>query len=573
MTFSYEKRSPGDVLSSQDWNAAMQEIVRMETAKVNRNGADTLKGPLTIAEALTVSGNMGLGKPASSDVRLDIKGDLRVTEGSINANLLVRDTRDVNDSPTAFDRVVSFDFKKRDVVGAPGEGNFSGMLTLAPWTDNSGDAHHQLNFNEGGIFWRQGQPDATSWDQWRRIPHEGMTSSFTLQGNLGVGLTNPGQALVINSAFNSGRQAGSGMTYGGAIAISSNAPQIDFIDTDAGQGDWAIHVNSSKLYFVREPWNYQDLVLDGVGRVGIGTDTPQAKLQVVGGAIMPSVGNSATAGIFFPTDPGGGGGDAAWLRYYMRSGESGTLELGISNDGDDHLALMASGGVGIGTNTPSDTLEVRGNVRMLTHSNPLRFTSGWSSFTDTSVNAAEISNDTSAYKKLMIVGNRSADNSTRRVGIWDRLDVHGLIVADSGITTPQIRQPNGRFYLALQDDRNFVMYDGGRAVWATGTNTSDIALKEKITTIPNALEKLLSLRGVFFFWKDGALGDEREIGVIAQEVEQAFPELMQTLGKNQKLVQYDKFAPILIEAIREQQQLIQNLQMEVASLKKQLKDQ
>jgi hypothetical protein len=363
MTFSYEKRSPGDVLSSQDWNAAMQEIVRMETAKVNRNGADTLKGPLTIVEALTVSGNMGLGKPASNDVRLDIKGDLRVTEGSINANLLVRDTRDVNDSPTAFDRVVSFDFKKRDVVGAPGEGNFSGMLTIAPWTDNSGDAHHQLNFNEGGIFWRQGQPDATSWDQWRRIPHEGMTSSFTLQGNLGVGLTNPGQPLVINSTHNSGRQAGSGMNGGGAIAISSNAPQIDFIDTDTGHGDWAIHVNTSKLYFIREPWNYQDLVLDGVGRVGIGTDTPQAKLQVVGGAIMPSVGNSTTAGIFFPTDPGGGGGDAAWLRYYMRSGEAGTLELGISNDGDDHLALMASGGVGIGTNTPEAKLDVIGGIR------------------------------------------------------------------------------------------------------------------------------------------------------------------------------------------------------------------
>jgi hypothetical protein len=57
-------------------------------------------------------------------------------------------------------------------------------------------------------------------------------------------------------------------------------------------------------------------------------------------------------GIYFPDNIGGGGGYRAWIRYYARSGEATTLEIGTSDNTDDHIALMPSGNVGIGTNTP-----------------------------------------------------------------------------------------------------------------------------------------------------------------------------------------------------------------------------
>jgi hypothetical protein len=88
--------------------------------------------------------------------------------------------------------------------------------------------------------------------------------------------------------------------------------------------------------------------------------------------------------------------------------------------------------------------------------------------------------------------------------------------------------------------------------------TSDIRLKTNITPLTEVLEKLAQLRGVSFEWNDEykALGlgtGRREIGVIAQDVEAVFPELVTTWGEGYKAVDYGKLSGVLIEAIKELQ--------------------
>ena len=101
----------------------------------------------------------------------------------------------------------------------------------------------------------------------------------------------------------------------------------------------------------------------------------------------------------------------------------------------------------------------------------------------------------------------------------------------------------------------------------TAYYSSDERLKENISTIENALEKVNSMRGVYFDWKDKENNDnERQLGFIAQEVETVVPELVKE-SQGIKSVNYSQTVALLLEAIKEQGNQIKQLQDEVADLK------
>ncbi|TNE86601.1 MAG: hypothetical protein EP330_22975 [Deltaproteobacteria bacterium] len=111
---------------------------------------------------------------ATASTYVDVAGDtmtgnLRVDAAVDALRYTIRDTRDVDDAPSVFDREMRVEFKRRSTVGVPGAGTYGGTVTIAPWGDNSGDASHQLHFNEGGVYWRQGQPDGATWGSWQQV--------------------------------------------------------------------------------------------------------------------------------------------------------------------------------------------------------------------------------------------------------------------------------------------------------------------------------------------------------------------------------------------------------------------
>lgn len=90
--------------------------------------------------------------------------------------------------------------------------------------------------------------------------------------------------------------------------------------------------------------------------------------------------------------------------------------------------------------------------------------------------------------------------------------------------------------------------------------TSDRRLKENIITLDNPLSKILLLEGVEFDWKDSG---EKSIGLIAQDVEKVFPELVHTSKGGIKSLEYGNLVSPLIEAVKEQQKQIEELKKRI----------
>ena len=119
--------------------------------------------------------------------------------------------------------------------------------------------------------------------------------------------------------------------------------------------------------------------------------------------------------------------------------------------------------------------------------------------------------------------------------------------------------------------------------WASGTwnNYSDIRAKENIVTVDNALDKVMQMRGVYFNFKENSLhvDTEKQVGVIAQEMELVLPEVVKYDAEGDTYsVAYGNISAVLIEAVKElatqnvnQQITINNLQSQIDEIKLLLK--
>jgi hypothetical protein len=152
------------------------------------------------------------------------------------------------------------------------------------------------------------------------------------------------------------------------------------------------------------------------------------------------------------------------------------------------------------------------------------------------------------YGALMILGRTMgpATNLTRTVKLWDFLQVNGNLEVTGSAAKP------------------------GGGPWTT---PSDKQLKKNIKPLIGALDKLLSLKGVSFDWKEpekyGNLTGT-QMGLVAQDVEQVFPEWVGTDSTGFKNLSVRGFEALVIEAFRDTKLEISALKDAVAGIQSKL---
>jgi hypothetical protein len=338
---------------------------------------------------------------------------------------------------------------------------------------------------------------------------------------------------------------------------------------------------------VANSWQTQrNNVYHNNGYVGIGTSNPMEPLDVAGninssGELKGASLNVNTATITNANITTGTFNSGTFNNTYTyNSGVSG--QLSFNNNLDNKISFYGSSaasqyGIGIqsglfqfytdipaadfvfGTGSSSfftEKMRIKGNgnvgIGISAPSNPL-------SFPATLAKKISLYPGATGDVGMSVSGNDFrlyADNPNARVSF-------GYDSYSTGFTSRAYVPATGAVALVVQGQLN-----------VNGTlYNSDARYKKNIATLYNPLNKLLQLRGVSYTMRTKEFPDKHftegaQIGLIAQEVEAIFPELVYTDEQGYKSVDYVKLVPVLIESTKALQVQINKQQQQIEELKK-----
>jgi len=175
---------------------------------------------------------------------------------------------------------------------------------------------------------------------------------------------------------------------------------------------------------------------------------------------------------------------------------------------------------------------------------------------------------------LFIVGNGMDHPAVGKSNALTVLKDGTTIIGWNTSVVNSTSNPDARYILSVKNPRDagykFYVHGnaGGTGSWNT---TSDARLKKNIKTIESPLSKLLKLRGVSYEWLDETKPG-KQIGFIAQETLEVLPEVVTGTEQTTYSMQYAPITALLVEAIKEQQKLIEELQNKNSKLEEKVKE-
>ncbi len=455
---------------------------------------------------------------------------------------------------------------------------------------------------------------------------------ITSANYVGINTTNPVAALHVSAS-----SVRIGGTAGGAIEVGndSNGNINSYIDltgddtyTDYGlrlirtnggpngssqithRGTGGLDLIALDAGYVRLlTTNAERMRIVSTGEVGIGTTNPGRKLEVVDNSndynginvTNNNAGANARAAIVFSNGT-----------HHTAIGHTGTgngsygfinsTDLRILTNGAETMRITSETKVGIGTESPSTTLHVNGNItnggfdfRLGSSDQTSRGNSGASralvkgTSTELGINW---SGDFTGGTVIHGAGNTpnfyvSGGNGVNKVGIGTMSPSNTLHVV-GGISSHGTRTRTAFSGGAWGSNNYNINWTGGNAqLYIDNTNVGNISLssdrrvKTDIETLQadSGLAAIEKLRPVSFHWKEPSSGSELQYGFIAQEVRGVMPELVRNTGMKTAetpdgllRIEYNGLIAPMVKAIQELKAANDNLQAANDNLAKQVEE-
>jgi hypothetical protein len=466
-----------------------------------------------------------------------------------------------------------------------------------------------------------------AWLQARLKSNYGTNYSLVLNpngGNVGIGTTSPAKLLTV------GREDGSlpAELQLNPAAASNEGGQI-FIkrSRNGSTQDWTIDqfgttAADARFRIFNGTTESSGLIILENGNVGLGTATPTARLNLVGGGIRISTGfgnsnnrpglNAGSIGNYEIRAVGAGGsgstqndgGDDGFLRLSAGGGTSTSAQSSIDISGFSNVADMSNnivmrtagterfrltniGRLGLGISSPTVALHVQ-NGNVFSGSDDPATNTVPSMYIYNSNNASTLAHATSLVRTAGTGGGKP----------YYSLDINGAFGFSMGINNPNnqmIINTTWNFNTAAANNaitinrfgqsRVAIPEQGGQVAtdwpgsWGGGIATydflafgvlgnsfntrSDRRLKNNIVNLDSSsISKYLTLRPVTFYWNQDKKRDTKlQYGFIAQEIESIFPEMVNT-GTDEmqtKSVNYQALHALSLKVIQAQQAEIELL--------------